>query len=326
MPLGYSIPTRIKSPNRLIHYPRIVNKPLPVHPNLDDLRVFCQVARRASFSAAAEALGVSPAYVSKRVGMLEADLGTRLLHRSTRRVAITDAGERVYAWAEKILDDVNHLLEDVSSTRQVPRGTLRVSSSFGFGRHVVAPAMSRLRARHPQLNVRLDLFDRIVDVAAEGYDLDVRIGDDIAPHLIARKLADNHRVLCASPAYLKTHGTPRQLSDLAGHACIVIKERDHPFGMWRLQQRGEAVSLKVTGPLSTNHGEVAVQWALDAQGIVLRSMWDVGALIARGELVQVLPDVTQPANVWAVYPSRVASSAKVRACVEFLAGEFQTQA
>ncbi|CFB62519.1 HTH-type transcriptional regulator DmlR [Pandoraea apista] len=326
MALGYSIPTRIKSPNRLIHYPRIVNKPLPVNPNLDDLRVFCQVARRASFSAAAEALGVSPAYVSKRVGMLEADLGTRLLHRSTRRVAITDAGERVYAWAEKILDDVNHLMEDVSSTRQVPRGTLRVSSSFGFGRHVVAPAMSRLRTLHPQLNVRLDLFDRIVDVAAEGYDLDVRIGDDIAPHLIARKLADNHRVLCASSAYLDAHGTPRQLSDLAGHACIVIKERDHPFGMWRLQQRGEAVSLKVTGPLSTNHGEVAVQWALDGQGIVLRSMWDVGALIARGDLVQVLPEVTQPANVWAVYPSRVASSAKVRACVEFLAGEFQTQA
>ncbi|VVE19383.1 HTH-type transcriptional regulator DmlR [Pandoraea capi] len=326
MPLDYSIPRRIKSLNRLIHYPQIVNKPLPVNPNLDDLRVFCQVARRASFSAAAEALGVSPAYVSKRVGVLEADLGTRLLHRSTRRVAITDAGERVYAWAEKILDDVNHLMEDVSSTRQVPRGTLRVSSSFGFGRHVVAPAMSRLRALHPQLNVRLDLFDRIVDVAAEGYDLDVRIGDEIAPHLIARKLADNHRVLCASAAYLETHGTPRQLSDLAGHACIVIKERDHPFGMWRLQQRGESVSLKVTGPLSTNHGEVAVQWALDGQGIVLRSMWDVGALIARGDLVQVLPDVTQPANVWAVYPSRVASSAKVRACVEFLAGEFQTQA
>ncbi|VVD80881.1 HTH-type transcriptional regulator DmlR [Pandoraea iniqua] len=309
-----------------------MNKPVnphpnhPSHPNLDDLRVFCQVARRASFSAAAEALGVSPAYVSKRVGMLEADLGTRLLHRSTRRVAITDAGERVYAWAEKILDDVNHLIEDVSSTRQVPRGTLRVSSSFGFGRHVVAPAMSRLRARHPQLNVRLDLFDRIVDVAAEGYDLDVRIGDEIAPHLIARKLADNHRVLCASPAYLEQHGTPRQLSDLTGHACIVIKERDHPFGMWRLQQRGEAVSLKVTGPLSTNHGEVAVQWALDGQGILLRSMWDVSALIERGALVQVLPDVMQPANVWAVYPSRVASSAKVRACVEFLAEEFQPQA
>ncbi|MFP3551791.1 LysR substrate-binding domain-containing protein [Paraburkholderia sp. SIMBA_049] len=291
-------------------------------PNLDDLRVFCTVARKASFSAAADALSVSAAYVSKRVNMLEADLGTRLFHRSTRRVAITEAGERVYAWAEKILDDVDRLVEDVSTTRRVPRGTLRISSSFGFGRHVVAPALARLTERYPQLSVRLDLFDRIVDVAGEGFDLDIRIGDDIAPHLIAKRLAENHRVLCASPEYLKRHGTPRQLADLGTHQCLAIKERDHPFGIWRLTERGETVSVKVTGPLSTNHGEVAVQWALAARGIVLRSMWDVRALLDSGALVQVLPGVTQPANVWAVYPARLASSAKVRVCVDFLADEF----
>ena len=291
-------------------------------PNLDDLRVFCTVARKASFSAAADALSVSAAYVSKRVNMLEADLGTRLFHRSTRRVAITEAGERVYAWAEKILDDVDRLVEDVSTTRRVPRGTLRISSSFGFGRHVVAPALARLTERYPQLSVRLDLFDRIVDVAGEGFDLDIRIGDDIAPHLIAKRLAENHRVLCASPEYLKRHGTPRQLAELGTHQCLAIKERDHPFGIWRLTERGETVSVKVTGPLSTNHGEVAVQWALAARGIVLRSMWDVRALLDSGALVQVLPGVTQPANVWAVYPARLASSAKVRVCVDFLADEF----
>src|SRR6201996_6674617 len=175
-------------------------------PDLGDLRVFCEVARKSSFSAAAEALSVSAAYVSKRVSVLEADLGTRLLHRSTRRVAITEAGERVYAWAEKILDDVDQLVEDVSTTRRIPRGTLRISSSFGFGRHIVAPALDRLTARYPQLSVRLHLFDRIVDVAGEGFDLDIRIGDDIAPHLIAKRLAENHRVLCASPEYLKRHG------------------------------------------------------------------------------------------------------------------------
>jgi len=284
--------------------------------------VFCTVARKASFSAAADALSVSAAYVSKRVNMLEADLGTRLFHRSTRRVAITEAGERVYAWAEKILDDVDRLVEDVSTTRRVPRGTLRISSSFGFGRHVVAPALARLTERYPQLSVRLDLFDRIVDVAGEGFDLDIRIGDDIAPHLIAKRLAENHRVLCASPDYLKRHGTPRQLADLGTHQCLAIKERDHPFGIWRLTERGETVSVKVTGPLSTNHGEVAVQWALAARGIVLRSMWDVRALLDSGALVQVLPGVTQPANVWAVYPARLASSAKVRVCVDFLADEF----
>jgi LysR family transcriptional regulator, transcriptional activator for dmlA len=291
-------------------------------PNLDDLRVFCAVARKASFSAAADELAVSPAYVSKRVGVLEAELGTRLLHRSTRRVAITESGERVYAWAEKILDDVEQLVEDVSTTRRVPRGTLRISSSFGFGRNVVAPALARLSQRYAQLSVRLDLFDRLVDVAGEGFDLDVRIGDDIPPHLIARRLASNHRLLCASPDYVKRHGAPRQVGELTSHQCVAIKERDHPFSIWRLTVRGQQTSIKVTGPLSTNNGEVAVQWALAGRGIVLRSLWDVDPLIRSGELVQVLPEATQPANVWAVYPQRLASSAKVRVCVEFLAEEF----
>jgi LysR family transcriptional activator of dmlA len=294
----------------------------PLSPNLDDLRVFCTVARKSSFSAAAEALSVSAAYVSKRVSVLETDLGTRLLHRSTRRVAITEAGERVYAWAEKILDDVDQLVEDVSTTRRIPRGTLRISSSFGFGRHIVAPALARLSDKHPQLSVRLDLFDRLVDVAGEGFDLDIRIGDEIAAHLIAKRLASNHRVLCASPGYLERHGAPKQLADLASHACLAIKERDHPFGLWRLHVRGEPTSIKVTGPLSTNHGEVAVQWALAGRGIVLRSLWDVRPLLESGQLKQVLPDVTQPANIWAVYPARLAASAKVRLCVEFLAEEF----
>lgn len=296
--------------------------PAPRAPHIDDLRIFCMVARKASFSAAALALDVSPAHVSKRILSLETSLETKLLFRSTRRVNITEAGERVYAWAEKILEDVDQLLEDVTTTRRIPRGTLRISSSFGFGRHVVAPALSRLNERYPQLNVRLDLFDRLVDVAGEGFDLDIRVGDDIAPHLIAKRLAPNYRVLCASPAYLDRHGTPRQIGELSSHACLAIKERDHPFGLWRLQTRGDTVSMKVAGPLSTNHGEVAVQWALAGRGIVLRSMWDVRPLLDSGALIRVLPEVSQTASIWAVYPARLAASAKVRVCVDFLAEEF----
>ncbi|WP_420993558.1 LysR substrate-binding domain-containing protein [Cupriavidus sp. 30B13] len=290
--------------------------------NLNDLRVFCAVARRASFSAAAEALSVSAAYVSKRIGVLEAGLGTRLLNRSTRRVSVTEAGEGVYAWAQRIFDDVEHLVTEVSDTRRVPSGTLRISSSFGFGRHIVAPALARMSDRYPKLALRLDLFDRLVDVASEGFDLDVRIGDEIAPSLIARKLAPNHRVLCASPAYIERHGAPQRLEDLARHQCLIIKERDHPFGVWRLQRDGAVESIKVSGPLTTNHGEVAVQWALAGRGVVLRSIWDVRPLLEEGRLVQVLPGFTQPASVWAVYPGRLATSAKVRACVEFLQEEF----
>jgi len=287
-------------------------------PSNEDLRVFAAVVRDTSFSAAAQALGMSPAYISKRVRVLETQLGTRLLDRTTRRVVVTEEGQRVMQHAQRILADLDQLVEAVGAARRMPRGQLRISASFGFGRERVAPAVSALVERYPQLQVRLEVFDRLVDVAAEGIDLDVRVGDEIAPHLVARKLVANHRVLCASPAYIARHGSPRKLDDLAQHACLAIKERDHPFGVWRLQSGSTTHTVKVNGPLSTNHGEVAVRWALDGRGIVLRSLWDVAALLQAGRLVQVLPDYRQDANVWAVMPQRQTSSAKVRACVDFL--------
>lgn len=287
-------------------------------PHADDLNVFVTVARLASFAAAAQALGVSPAYVTKRIKIVEAMLGTNLFHRSTRRVVISEDGERVFHWAQKILDDSEHLVEELSAKRRVPRGVLRVCSSFGFGRHVVAPALSDLVAQHPSLQVRLEVFDRLVDIGAEGFDLDIRVGDEIAPHHIARKLSDNHRVLCAAPAYLQRAGMPRSVAELADHACVIIKERDHPFGHWRLRCGAREETVKVRGPLSTNHGEIAVQWAVDGRGVILRSMWDVAPRLRSGELVQVLPAYRQDAAVWAVYPARLETSAKVRVCVEWL--------
>lgn len=292
-------------------------------PSHDDLRVFTVVARRAGFSAAAEELGVSPAYVTKRIRLLEQALGTPLLLRTTRRVTVTEAGERVYGHALQVLDELDHLVQAVGHAREQPRGLLRVCSSFGFGRRRVAPAISALVEQHPGLQVRFEVFDRLVDPVAEGYDLDVRVGDEIAPNLIAHKLLDNHRVLCAAPAYLakvaKTSGPPRTPADLSQHACLVIKERDHPFGVWRLQGPGGAsATAKVTGPLSTNHGEVGVQWALDGRGIVLRSWWDIAEHVAAGELQVLLPGWHQAASVWAVTPQRLANSAKVRVAVAFL--------
>ncbi|WP_295856225.1 LysR substrate-binding domain-containing protein [uncultured Xylophilus sp.] len=292
-------------------------------PANEDLRVFTVVARKSGFAAAAEELGVSPAYVSKRIRLLEDDLGVRLLHRTTRRVSVTEEGERVFHWAERILDDVDHLMQEVSATRHVPRGALRISSSFGFGRNVVAPLLSQLSVAYPGLKIRLEVFDRLVDVAAEGFDLDVRIGDEIAPHLIARRLASNHRVLCAAPSYLARRSPPRSPQDLAGHDCLVIKERDQSFGVWTLRAGMEEQTVKVTGPLSGNNGEIAVQWAVDGRGVVLRSLWDVGPMLADGWLVQLLPAWRQEANIWAVYPTRLTHSAKVRVCVEFLSAAFR---
>nr|WP_245179745.1 LysR substrate-binding domain-containing protein [Cupriavidus sp. LEh25] len=282
------------------------------------MRVFVHVTQRSSFAAAAVDLGMSPAFITKRVKALESAVGAKLLIRTTRRVTVTEDGERTYLWAQKILDDVDHLFDDISAKRKAPRGTLRISSSFGFGRNIVAPAISALAQRYPALMIRFEVFDRLVDVGAEGFDLDIRIGDEIAPHHIARKLAPNYRVLCASDAYLKRAGMPRSLADLPNHDCLIIKERDHPFGVWRLRGPAGDESVKVRGQLSTNHGEIAVQWAVEGRGILLRSMWDVKPLLDSGQLRQILPGYAQEANVWAVYPERLEASAKIKVCIEWL--------
>lgn len=288
-------------------------------PDLRDLRVFVETAKRSSFVRAAVALDMSAANVTKRIRMLEQELGVKLLHRSTRKVTVTEQGERIYQWALQILDAVDGMVAEVGVSQAEPRGSLRICSSFGFGRHIVGPAISQLIARYPQLSVRFEVFDRLIDITSEGFDLDIRVGDEIAPHLLARRLAVNQRVLCAAPAYLARRGTPRTLAELSSHDCLVIKERDHPFGVWRFRDD----VIKVTGPLSSNHGEIVVQWAVDGRGIVLRSLWDVAPLLASGALVQVLPDQTQEANVWAVYPSRLSSSAKLRVCVDWLEASLQ---
>lgn len=295
-----------------------MNSPRDPFPLPEDLRVFLTVMRKQGFAAAAEELGVSPAYISKRIQILEATLKTRLLHRTTRRVALTEDGERTLRWALRILDDMDALFDELSVARQTPRGLLRISSSLGFGRTHLAPAIARLVEQYPDLDVRLEVFDRVVDIVGEGFDLEIRVGDDLPGQCIGRRLASNTRVLCASPGYLQRRGVPAGLEALQEHDCLVIKERDYPFGIWNLQRDGETHSLRVNGPLSSNSGEIVLAWALAGRGIMLRSQWEVQPLLQSGELVQLLPECSQSANVWAVYPTRLAHSAKLRVCVEFL--------
>lgn len=294
------------------------NVPLP-----EDLRVLLTVIRKSGFAAAADELGLSPAYVSKRIQILETTLGTRLLHRTSRRIALTEDGERVQRWALRILDDFQQLHDELSDAHDSPRGRLHLCSSFGFGRHHVAPAVSLLAERYPELEIRLDLFDRVVDIVNEGFDLEIRVGDDIPGQHIGRQLVSNRRVVCAAPGYLQRQGMPQTLNELEQHHCLVIKERDNAFGIWNLERNGVQESVRVSGPLSSNNGEIVLQWALDGRGVVLRSLWDVKPLLDQGRLVQVLPEYSQSANVWAVYPTRLAYSGKLRACVEFLQEHFK---
>ncbi|MBK5373202.1 LysR family transcriptional regulator [Pseudomonas sp. TH43] len=292
--------------------------PLP-----EDLKVFLTVIQKNGFASAAQALGFSPAYISKRISILESTLSTKLLHRTTRRIALTDDGERVRRWAEKLLGDLDDFLGEISQARHQPTGALHICSSFGFGRNHVAPALCKLSQTYPRLDIRLDVFDRVVDIVGEGFDLEIRVGDDLPGQHLGRKLVSNRRVLCATPDYLKRRGMPRSLDDLKEHDCLVLKERDNAFGVWTLAKDDQEESVRVSGPLSSNNGEIVLEWALSGGGILLRSMWDVKPMLEQGRLVQVLHEYSQSANVWAVYPTRLSQSAKLRVCVEFLEEYFR---
>lgn len=295
-------------------------------PQLEDLRLFCELVRQRSFSAVARELGVSKALISKRIALLEQNLQTRLVHRSTRSLRITEQGDIVHQWAQRILDNVDQMTEAISSHRAEPAGLLRLCCSSGFGRNCLAPALSALAKRYAALEIQLELLDRPVDLVGEGFQLDVRIGTVQEANLISRRIAGNARVLCAAPAYLERRGAPSSLQALAAHDCIVIRERDQDFGRWSLRGPQGLETVRVGGPLSANNGEVVRRWAADGHGIILRSIWDVGPSLASGELVRVLPDYAQEADVYAVYPSRLSHSAKLRVCVEFLEAWFKASA
>lgn len=291
--------------------------------SIEDLQVFSEVVRTLKFSQAAQRLGVSPAFISKRIQVLEAQLECKLFHRSTRQVSLTEQGEHVYELGRSILDKVSELHEELGVKRNEPRGVLRVSTSFGFGRRVVGESLAEFSRKYPEIEVRLDVLDHLLDLAHNKIDLDVRIGDVISPHYIAKRLARNHRILCAAPSYLERCGRPTDLNELAQHNCLIIKERDHPVGLWKLTRRGRNYNVKVRGSLVTNNGEIAVAWALAGHGIMLRSIWDARTHLESGLLVNILSDYTQEANIWAVYPERLSSSAKIKLCVKHMEEFFQ---
>ncbi|NML27167.1 LysR family transcriptional regulator [Zoogloea dura] len=294
-----------------------------IRPQLEDLRLFCVVVRNRSFAETARELGISKAVVSKRIALLETAVQETLFHRTTRNVLLTAQGEIVHQWAQRILEDVDLMGEAISLEKAAPGGLLRICSSTGFGRSRLAPALSELARRFPLLEIQVELLDRPVDLIDEGFQLDIRIGQVREGNVIKRRIARNRRVLCASPAYLAQYGMPQSLQDLKAHRCIPIRERDQDFGRWELDGPEGRVAIKISGPLSANNGEIVRQWAIDGHGIILRSTWDIHREIETGVLVPVLPQYFQQADVWAVYPSRLSVSAKLKVCVEFLEQWFE---
>jgi len=287
-------------------------------PLISDLRLFHAAARRSSFVATAAELGVSPALVSKRMAILEKTLGVTLFARTTRRVAITEDGEAVDQWARKILEAADGMSESLREARAAPRGILRISADCRLGHKYLAPVLTEFAKRYPAVEISFQLVDRPVDLVGEAIDIDIRVGDIDESQLIAHRIFACHRILCAAPAYLERRGYPRSLADLAQHDCLVRRESDQSFAVWRLHGPGGLEAVKVSGPLSTNSADVARSWAHSGLGIALVADRDIAASLAASTMVQVLPAYRQPADVWAVCRDHLVDSAKLSRCVRFL--------
>lgn len=256
--------------------------------------------------------------MSKRIAQLEQSLGVMLLRRTTRTVNLTDEGQKVLAWAQRILDDVDDMRDDLARVAGDPQGPVRICCSARLGREVVAPALSRLKHRHPAMDVWLELLDRRVDLIAESFHLDVRAGEASQSPLIGHLIAANARILCASPDYIARHGEPQSLADLASHHCVLLREREDPFGAWRLTGPDGPQTFKATSTLASNDIDVVLRWACDGHGIVMSSQWLLAPSLARGHLLPLLPQWHQNAPIVAYSTARSAESAKVRLCVEAL--------
>jgi LysR family transcriptional activator of dmlA len=295
-----------------------------------DLGFFSALAAAGSLSAAARELGLTTAAVSKRLSQMESRVGIALVNRTTRRMSLTPEGELVLEHARRILGDIDALAERLGVAKAQPEGLLRVNATLGFGRSHVAPMLSRFVRKHPQVEVQLQLSVNPPPLAEESWDVCVRFGAPPDARIVARRLAPNRRLLCASPAYLARHGEPKTPRDLVRHNCIGIRQGDEAYGVWRLSAgRGRARAaepVKIHGNLTTNDGEIAVNWALDGHGILMRAEWDIARYLRTGRLVQVLPQYETPdADIYAVYPQRHQFTARVRAFVEFLTVSFAQQ-
>jgi len=288
-----------------------------------DMAFFSLLARAGSFSAAARELEVTTPAVSKRLAQMEARLGVLLLNRSTRRIGLTQEGEIYLTHARRILAEIDDMEQLVASSIAAPKGLLRVNATLGFGRSHVGPLISRFAKGNPEVQLQLQLTVDPPPPAEDAFDVCVRFGEPPDARVVARHLAPNRRLLCASPAYLARHGVPKVPNDLARHSCIGIRQGDEAYGTWRLSSGKRSEAVKVRGNLSTSDGEIAVNWALDGQGILMRAEWDIARYLRSGRLVTVLDHYsTPPADIYAVYPQRHQGAARVRAFVDFLVDSF----
>ncbi|MTI15823.1 LysR family transcriptional regulator [Rhodobacteraceae bacterium RKSG542] len=289
-----------------------------------EMEIFARVVSAGGMSSAARELGISPAVVSKKMRRLEERLGTRLLQRTTRQIALTEAGQGYYERVRTILSSIEEAEAFVATGSAQVSGTLRVSAPTSFARMHIAPHLTRFMEEHPLVHIDLDLSDTFVDIVGEGYDLAIRIGQLPDSSLVAKRLAPIHRVLCATSQYLERHGPVHSLQDLSeNHACLAARQQD----TWHLEGPDGDMTFQCVGRLRTNSSEVVREALLAGMGVALRSTWDVGDELRTGKLQVVLPDykATSRTGLYAVYPSRHLTPPKLRAFVDFLASTYGSE-
>lgn len=291
---------------------------------LIQMRVFAQVVEAKSFTAAAGKLGMSKSLASRHVSALERALSTKLLNRSTRKLSLTEAGSVFYEHCARIVREAQLAEEDLTRTQSEPAGPVRMTAVPAFAVRHVLPALSEFYQKYPKIKVKLSCSNRRIDLGGEGFDLGIRISADPEPHLVARKLAVNRAVLCASPAYLERHGTPRRPDDLPEHDCVLFPPRA-PRGVWTLRRDGRKHSVRVTGVFETDEMDAVHAATLAGLGIGILPVYMAGDALREGRLVPLLRQyqVVPQAAIYLVYlPNRTLSS-RVRVLIDFLVERFK---
>ena len=286
---------------------------------LKQIESFVLVATKGSLTAAAQAEGVAPAVMGRRLDALEARLGVKLLLRTTRKLTLTHEGIAFLEDCQRLLVEFASAEASVSAGGVKASGHLRITAPAGFGRRHVAPLVPAFLARHPEVSVSLNLSDRVVDIVNEGFDCAVRVGDLSDSSLISTRLADNRRLCVAAPSYLRRAGTPRHPSELMRHECLTLISDASQTRGWSFRVDGQVQNLRPSGRLDCSDGQVLHDWCRQGLGLAWRSTWEVAAALRAGELVSVLDDFAAPPNgIFAVLPQRKHLPLRVRLWIDFL--------
>jgi DNA-binding transcriptional LysR family regulator len=291
---------------------------------IGDLSLFLRVLDLGSISAAARSLDLSVAVASQRLKRMERELGVRLLHRTTRQLHATPEGMQLAEQGRALVEDLESLTGGLRQGATEVSGTLRVTLSAAFGSQYVSPLLPEFLGLHPRVKLSVNLDDQIVDLVGAGFDLGIRVGAMGDSSLVARRLASNRRVLCASPVYLQTHGLPRTPADLATHDCLLLVGSQGRQDVWHFTDRkGRDIAQRVHGRFESNQGALLRDAVVAGLGIAMHSLWHVHEQLRSGQLQLVLPDYPiHTTGIYAVMPQRRLVPPRVRAFIDFLAGRF----